>query len=93
MDTYTAENAAPKLKDLAGWEYRDQGIEKEFLFQDFVEAMGFITRLAIVTEKANHHAEIFNVYNKVNLRLSTHDAGGLTDKDFLLAGQIERLLK
>lgn len=93
MKTYTLEEATPKLAELAGWAYQDQGIEKEYLFRDFVEAMGFLTRLAIITEKANHHAEIFNVYNKVKLRLSTHDAGGLTDKDFSLAGQIERLLK
>ena len=54
--------------------------------------MGFINQLALYAEKANHHAEIFNVYNKVDIRLSTHDAGGVTEKDFQLASGISENL-
>ena len=92
MKTYNAQEAQEKLNDLPGWEFVEGGIEKSFTFPDFVAAMGFLTQMAIHSEKANHHAEIFNVYNKVKLRLSTHDAGGLTDKDFSLAKTIEGLL-
>lgn len=92
MKPYSPEEAAVLLEQLPGWSYRDGGIERSVLFRDFVEAMGFITRLAILSEKANHHAEIFNVYNRVSLRLSTHDAGGLTDRDFKLAIQFNALL-
>lgn len=89
METYNEAAAAPKLSELSGWTYRDKGIEKSYQFSDFVAAFGFMTRAAMLAEKADHHPEWFNVYNKVNVRLSTHDAGGLTDRDFDLAARFD----
>lgn len=91
MKTYNLEEAKGKLSELPDWEFENDGIKKTFLFANFVEAFGFMTQAAILAEKANHHPEWFNVYNKVSIRLSTHDAGGLTDYDFELAQQFETL--
>jgi len=92
METYTSKQAEKELSKIKGWSFRNDGIEKEFEFKDFVEAFGFMARVALLAEKANHHPEWSNVYNKVHVRLTTHDAGGVTDKDFKLAGGIEGLL-
>lgn len=91
MEKFTEENAQVKLQNLAGWEFKNDGIEKQFSFKDFKEAMAFMVKVGDVAEEKNHHPEFFNVYNKVHLRLSTHDAGGLTQKDFDLAAAVERL--
>ncbi|EYC28067.1 hypothetical protein Y032_0008g315 [Ancylostoma ceylanicum] len=74
-----------------GWkmvEGRD-ALRKEFQFKDFNEAFGFMTRVALKAEKMDHHPEWFNVYNKVDITLSTHDCGGLSQKDVTLAKFIE----
>ena len=92
MKTYDAQRAQAPLADLPGWEFREAGIEKSYQFVNFVEAFGFMAKAAIYAEKANHHPEWSNVYNKVHVRLSTHDAGGLTDYDFSLAQQFEKCL-
>jgi len=92
METYTEKQAEKELSKIKGWSFQNNGIEKEFQFKDFVEAFGFMTKVALLAEKANHHPEWSNVYNKVHVRLTTHDAGGVTDKDFKLAGGIEGLL-
>ena len=89
METYTAKQAEEELSKIKGWSFQNDGIEKEFEFKDFVEAFGFMARVALLAEKANHHPEWSNVYNKVHIRLTTHDAGGVTAKDFKLAGGIE----
>ena len=91
MKTYNEEEAQEKLSQLPGWSFKEKGIEKTFTFSDFVAAFGFMTQAAIIAEKVNHHPEWFNVYNRVEIRLSTHDAGGLTDKDFDLAKKMEAL--
>ncbi|CAM2788940.1 4a-hydroxytetrahydrobiopterin dehydratase [Flavobacterium frigoris] len=91
MNVYNEITAQPILKDLKDWKFNDSGIEKKFLFKNFSEALGFIVQVGILAEKQGHHPELFNVYNKVNIRLSTHDANGLTDKDFNLAKAIETL--
>jgi 4a-hydroxytetrahydrobiopterin dehydratase len=91
MEKYTVETALPFLEALDDWYFNNDGIEKKFVFENFIQAMGFMVRIGILAEKQGHHPEIFNVYNKVNLRLSTHDAGGLTKKDFALALAIEKL--
>ncbi len=91
MKVYQESDAAPKLASLDGWSFENDGIQKTFTFKDFTQAFGFMTQVAILAEKANHHPEWSNVYHTVNIRLSTHDAGGLTDNDFDLAGQIEAL--
>ena len=68
-------------------------LERHFEFQDFVSAWGFMTQVAILAEKHNHHPDWNNVYNRVTVRLSTHDAGDIvTEKDHALAGAIDRLL-
>lgn len=92
MSILTPEQAQALLADLADWTYQDNGIEKQFIFADFIEAFGFMSRVALLAEKANHHPEWSNVYNRVQIRLSTHDAGGLTQTDIALAQQIEALL-
>lgn len=66
----------------------------EFKFKNFVEAFGFLAQVAILQEKYNHHAKIENMYNKVTLTLTTHDAGNtVTEKDYKLAEAIEKILK
>ena len=80
-----------KIKGLNGWELKDTNLEKAYVFKNFSEALAFIVQVGCLSEKQNHHAEIWNVYNKVTLRLSTHDAGGVTDKDFKLAMAIDQL--
>lgn len=81
------------LNSLKGWEFGDDTISKEFSFNDFSEALGFIVRIGLEAEKQVHHPEIFNVYNTVKIQLSTHDAGDkVTQKDVDLAKAIENVL-
>ena len=87
---YSEEEAKPRLVFLDGWNFNDDGIEKSYEFRDFIAAFSFMTRVAIEAEKLNHHPEWSNVYNKVTIRLTTHDAGGLTDADFQLAEIIDK---
>lgn len=77
------------LADLSGWSQDDDAITKTFRFDGFTEAIAFIQRLAPLAEEANHHPELTNVYDRVDVRLSTHDAGGVTDKDVALARAID----
>jgi 4a-hydroxytetrahydrobiopterin dehydratase len=81
------------LAALPGWTYDParNGIAKSFKFGDFGEAFAFMTRIALAAEKADHHPEWSNVWNKVDILLSTHDQGGVTEKDFALAGEIEKI--
>jgi 4a-hydroxytetrahydrobiopterin dehydratase len=81
------------LRKLSGWSDvagRD-AIAKKFVFKDFNAAFGFMTRAALVAEKMDHHPEWFNVYKTVDVTLSTHDAGGLTELDVKLASEMDRL--
>ncbi|MEQ1820434.1 MAG: 4a-hydroxytetrahydrobiopterin dehydratase [Terricaulis sp.] len=80
--------AAAAIARLEGWRAHDEGrdaIEKEFKFKDFNAAFGFMTRVALYAERNDHHPEWFNVYNRVEVTLTTHDAGGVSDKDVALA--------
>lgn len=89
----SAEARTRALGRLKGWsvvEGRD-AIRKKFVFADFNEAFGFMTRAALVAEKLDHHPEWFNVYKTVEVTLSTHDAGGVTELDFKLAEAMDRL--
>jgi len=82
------------LAGLTGWTEVASGrdaIHKEFKFSDFNAAFGFMTRVALMAEKMDHHPEWFNVYNKVEITLSTHDAGGLSDLDIKLATFIDKI--
>ncbi|MBL0014287.1 MAG: 4a-hydroxytetrahydrobiopterin dehydratase [Flavobacterium sp.] len=74
-----------ELASLTNWIYVNNSIEKDFIFENFTEALDFINKVGALAEKMNHHPEINNVYNKVKLRLTTHDAKGITQKDFDLA--------
>lgn len=74
-----------------GWTVEDGGINRQFKFKSFSEAWAFMSRVAMAAEVANHHPEWSNVYNKVDIRLTTHDADGLTDKDIDLAETINTL--
>ncbi|MGZ3308372.1 MAG: 4a-hydroxytetrahydrobiopterin dehydratase [Xanthobacteraceae bacterium] len=78
---------------LNGWsEAKDRdAISRTFTFRDFNEAFGFMTRAALIAEKLDHHPEWFNVYDKVEVTLATHDAGGVTDRDVELAVAMDRL--
>lgn len=87
---YNEEEVKPRLVFLIGWNFKENGIEKSFKFKDFIQAFSFMTRVALEAEKRNHHPDWFNVYNEVRIRLSSHDAGGVTDRDFELAEAIEK---
>lgn len=79
---------------LKGWRYVEGAgaLKRDFKFRDFSEAFGFMTRVALLAEAADHHPEWSNVYNKVSITLTTHDAGGLTAKDVELAKAIDTLI-
>lgn len=81
-----------KLAEFPHWEVAGEALRREFRFSDFVEAFGFMTRVAILAEASNHHPEWSNVYSRVTIELTTHDAGGISERDFTLAGRIDRLL-
>ncbi|EIA09186.1 4a-hydroxytetrahydrobiopterin dehydratase [Flavobacterium frigoris] len=91
MDTYNEDTALAILKELKDWTFNNNGIEKKFVFKNFSEALGFIVQVGLLSEQQGHHPELFNVYNKVDIRLSTHDAKGVTDKDFDLAKAIDTI--
>ena len=74
-----------ELKSLPGWSVVNEKLHKEFQFDSFNQAFGFMTRAAMEIEKMNHHPEWFNVYNKITIELTTHDAGGITKNDVSLA--------
>ncbi len=84
-----------RLELLPGWITRKGGLalSKSFEFSDFVSAFAFMTKVALVSEKMGHHPEWFNVYNRVDVTLTTHDCGGVSDKDFELAVRIENISK
>lgn len=94
VDKLTPKTRDAALTRLKGWIY-DPGtdaISHDFKFKDFSEAFGFMARVALLAQAADHHPEWSNVYNKVTITLTTHDAGGLTKKDVELAAQIDQLL-
>jgi 4a-hydroxytetrahydrobiopterin dehydratase len=91
MQIFTEESAGPFLDNLMNWDFKENAIEKDFKFKNFTQALGFIVQVGVLAERMNHHPELFNVYNKVRIRLNTHDSGGVTTKDFDLASQIEDL--
>jgi 4a-hydroxytetrahydrobiopterin dehydratase len=81
------------LKGLPDWAYDDtrNGIARSFKFGDFSEAFAFMTRVALGAEKADHHPDWTNVWNRVDIFLTTHSAGGLTARDIALAGEIDEV--
>ena len=77
------------LTALPGWAHTDNALKKQFKFKNFSEAWGFMTRVALMAEKLDHHPDWSNGYNKVDVSLSTHDEGGVTEKDMKLATFME----
>ena len=73
------------------WKIKDNKLSKTFVFSNFIEAFGFMTRVAFYAEKQNHHPEWFNVYKTVQVDLTTHEAGGITERDFKLAKTMDEL--
>jgi len=92
MEKLTESQIKTKLEGLEGWELNENAIETTFEFQNFKEAFTLMTRIAFECEALGHHPDWTNVYNRLHIRLSTHDAGGVTEKDFELAVLIEQLV-
>ena len=82
---------AAALGQAPGWSVRGGKLHRDFQFADFSEAFAFMTRCALAAEQMNHHPEWFNVWNKVAVDLSTHDAGGITQRDFELAARMNKV--
>ena len=91
MALLTEKQIVGLLRSTRGWKRRGIEIQKMFTHKDFARAMGFVQSVALLAEKMNHHPDIDIRWNKVILSLSTHSAGGLTEKDFALAKQINAL--
>ncbi len=91
VEKLNAEARAQALEELSGWNLVDgrDAIQKQFRFKDFNRAWGFMSRVALAAEAMNHHPEWSNVYNRVEIVLTTHDCGGLSERDVRLAGKIE----
>ena len=85
MIRLSSDEISQELKNLPGWNVKDEKLHKDFEFDSFNEAFGFMTRAAMEIEKMNHHPEWFNVYNRLSVDLMTHDAGGITKNDIQLA--------
>jgi 4a-hydroxytetrahydrobiopterin dehydratase len=91
MNKLSKEDINKELQKLnSNWEYKRDKITFEFKFDDFVEAFSFMTSVAIMAEKQNHHPDWGNSYNKVKISLTSHDLGGVSMKDFKLAAKIEK---
>ena len=86
----TDDEIKQQLAQTPGWELKDGKLHREMQFGSFIEAFGFMTALALVAEKMDHHPEWFNVYNRVVMDLSTHDVGGVSPLDFTLAAEVNK---
>jgi 4a-hydroxytetrahydrobiopterin dehydratase len=94
VDQLSEDERAEALDELDEWDY-DEGrdaIMRSFTFADFTEAFAFMTRVALIAEKSDHHPEWFNVWNRVDITLTTHDAGGLSARDVAMAEAIDALV-
>lgn len=94
IEQLTEDERAEALDELDEWDFDEarDGLTRQFVFADFVEAFGFMTRVAILAEKADHHPEWSNVYNRVDVLLTTHDAGGLSQRDVDMARAMDELI-
>jgi 4a-hydroxytetrahydrobiopterin dehydratase len=88
----TDDERADAVAHLDGWTLRDGKLHRRFEFRDFVAAFGFMARVALVAERADHHPEWSNVYRTVEIDLTTHDVGGISDRDVALATAIDDLV-
>jgi 4a-hydroxytetrahydrobiopterin dehydratase len=89
--TLTDDEIQTALQSLHGWTRSGIAIERKYEFKDFVEAMKFVNRIADAAEAAGHHPDIHIVYNKVTLQLTSHDSGGVTQRDVKMAGKINEV--
>lgn len=89
MPALSKDEVKARVKGMQGWELDDDELEKKFKFDDFAGSMAFVNRVAELAEAADHHPDITIKYNRVKLTLSTHSEGGITEKDFALAGEID----
>lgn len=94
VEQLTPDERARALDALGDWDFDEarDGIVRQFLFEDFSEAFGFMTRVALLAEVQEHHPEWSNVWNRVDILLTTHDAGGLSERDIRMAHAIDALL-
>ncbi len=92
MNRLSEEQIRIELSNLPGWNIVNNKLHKDFVFDDFVDAFAFICKAAIHIEKMNHHPEWFNVYNKISIDLITHDVGGITQNDIMLAKTLNSLV-
>lgn len=92
MAALNPQEAKDRLSKLSGWQIEAGELIKNFSFKDFRAALGFVNRVGEAAEEAGHHPDIDIRYNRVRLALVTHDAGGLTDKDFHMAGKADSLI-
>jgi 4a-hydroxytetrahydrobiopterin dehydratase len=90
MRKFSGPELAEALSTLAGWAVVDEKLHKEYKFADFIHAFGFMATAALAIEKMEHHPEWFNVYNRVTVDLTTHDAKGITSKDVDLAKLLDQ---
>ncbi len=91
MKVLAHEEISGRLRTLDGWALTPQGIQKQYELADFRSVMNLVSRVADLAEEANHHPDIFINYDKVTFTLTTHDAGGITERDFSLASRIEAI--
>ncbi len=93
MEKLSDRTIEERLDKLEGWDFKNGAIESSYKFKDFREAFAAMTRVAFEFEKQGHHPDWTNVYNTLTIRLSTHDARGVTEKDFTLAHSIDVILR
>ncbi len=91
MPALSPQEVEARVRNLSGWQIESGELIKTFSFKDFLSAIDFVNQIAKIAEDAGHHPDIDIRYNKVRIALITHDAGGLTGKDFEMAGGIENL--
>ena len=94
IEQLTDDERAAALDKLGEWDFDEarDALTRRFMFADFVEAFGFMARVALLAERADHHPDGSNVYNRVDILLTTHDAGGLSTRDVALAREIDALV-
>lgn len=88
IERMTPQQIEASLQELPGWNVKDDKLHRELKFKNFVQAWGFMTQVAILAEQMNHHPEWRNVYSRVTVDLTTHEAGGISQRDFELARKI-----
>ena len=98
IEKYSVEEIEKNLENLNShldslWSLENGKLYKEFSFANFIDAFSFMTKIAICAEKQNHHPEWFNVYNKVEISLTTHEVAGISERDFKLADSIEKFIR